>query len=105
MNSEDFASVSLNRSLVHFSLVGSTDGIPVALSKLHVLGFISQVDIPKVGKTHVGPNLSILREKLGVVRSIPDVCHCARGGAYGTASPSCLNAACFPPAPLLSADT
>lgn len=60
MDSEDFATVSLHRPLVHFSLVGSIDGIPVALSKLHVLGFISQVDIPKVGKPDVGPNPSML---------------------------------------------
>ena len=91
--------MSLHRSLVRFSLVGSIDGIPVALSKLHVLGFISQVDVPKAGKPNVGPNPSILREKLGVVRSIPDVCHCARGGVYGTVSPSCLNAGSFPPPP------
>ena len=53
---EDFATVSLHRPLVCFSLVGSIDGIPVALSKLHVLGFISQVDVLKVGKPNVGPN-------------------------------------------------
>ena len=106
MDSEDFASLNLHRPLVHFSLVGSIDGIPVALSKLRVLGFISQVDIPKVGKPNVGPNPSMLREKLGVVRSIPDVCHCAGGGAMSqlllpvsmqVASPP-------PPAPHLSAD-
>ena len=97
--------MSLHRPLVRFSLVGSIDGIPVALSKLHVLGFISQVDVPKAGKPNVGPNPSILREKLGVVRSIPDVCHCAQGGVYGTVSPPCLNAGGFPPAPPHSADT
>ena len=103
MDSEDLATVSSHRPLVHFGPMGSIDGIPIALSKLHVLGFISQVDVPKVGKPNVGPNPSILREKLGVVRSIPDVCHCARGGVYDTASPSCLNVGCFPPAPPHSA--
>ena len=94
--------MSLHRPLVHFGPMGSIDGIPIALSKLHVLGFISQVDVPKVGKPNVGPKPSILREKLGVVRSIPDVYHCARGGVYGTASPSCLNAGCLPqPHPIL----
>lgn len=107
VDSEDSATVSLHKPLekyllVHFNLVGSIDGIPVVLSKLHVLGFISQVEVLKVGKANVDPNPSILKGKLGAVRSIPDVCHCARGGVYGTASPSCLSVGCFPtPHPLI----
>lgn len=47
----------------------------------------SCLEVLKVGALHLGANLSLLRENLGIVHSLPIVCSCWEWGLWSVYQP------------------